>query len=51
MRTDVRRAAIAAPGDVADVVALAADDLRSAGRIAELSFDAGSDKVKVTVDL
>jgi valyl-tRNA synthetase len=51
MRADVTRAAIAAPSDITDLIALAADDLRSAGRIAELTVDASSDNLHVTVEL
>ena len=51
MRTDVPRAIVRGPSDVLDVLSLAADDLKSAGRINELAFEAGGDSLSVDVTL
>ena len=51
MRTDVPRAIVRGPSDVLDVLSLAADDLKSAGRISELAFEAGADSLSVDVTL
>jgi valyl-tRNA synthetase len=51
MRTDVPRAIVRGPADLLDVLALGNDDLRSAGRIAELSFQPGGDAIAVDVTL
>lgn len=51
MRTDVASAAVRGPGDQVEVLALAHDDLASAGRIAALTFDGESDHAALTVDV
>src|SRR4051812_2727252 len=51
MRTDVPRAIVRGPSDVLDVLSLAADDLKSAGRISELTLEPGADSLSVDVTL
>jgi valyl-tRNA synthetase len=51
MRTDVAIAAVSGPAAMLDRVALAADDLRAAGRIAELSLTRGDGPLDVAVTL
>jgi valyl-tRNA synthetase len=51
MRTDVPTAVVRASGDVLDVLALATDDLRSAGRIADLRLEPGGEQLEVAVTL
>jgi len=51
MRTDVASAIVRGPSDAIEVVSLAADDLSSAGRIAELSYDGEGNHVALTVDV
>jgi valyl-tRNA synthetase len=51
MRTDVARAVVRAPGGVIDLLALGTDDLKSAGRIADLAFEASGDRNAVEVDV
>src|SRR4051794_14704765 len=51
MRTDVPRAIVRGPSDVLDVLSLGADDLKSAGRISELTFEAGADSLSIDVTL
>ena len=49
MRTDVRLATVHAPADVLELISLAADDLCSAGRIAELRLEAAEGGLRVDV--
>jgi valyl-tRNA synthetase len=51
MRTDVPRAVVHGPGDVLDLLAQATDDLKSAGRISELTLERGTDSLSVEVTL
>jgi valyl-tRNA synthetase len=52
MRTEVPTATITGPSDVLEVVALATDDLRSAGKIGELQLEHdGSAQLQVAVTL
>jgi valyl-tRNA synthetase len=51
MRTDVARAIVRGPADVLDVLSLAADDLKSAGRVADLALEPGGESVTVDVSL
>jgi valyl-tRNA synthetase len=51
MRTDVAHAVVRGPADLMDVLALAADDLKSAGKIADLAVEPGGDSVTVDVTL
>jgi valyl-tRNA synthetase len=51
MRTDVTRAVVRGPRDVVDVLALAADDLKSAGKIADLAVQPGGEALTVDVSL
>ena len=51
MRTDVSSAVIHGPADVLDLLATATDDLRSAGKIADLSLEPGGDQLAVAVTL
>jgi valyl-tRNA synthetase len=50
MRTDVANAVVRGPSDLLDLLALGADDLRSAGRIRALDFEA-AEAAEVTVDV
>jgi valyl-tRNA synthetase len=49
MRTDVASAVVHGPPDDVDLLATAADDLKSAGRIAELSFDSATESPTLSV--
>jgi valyl-tRNA synthetase len=51
MRTDVPAAIVRGPSDLLDLLATAADDLRSAGRIQDLRLEAGGDELRVDVTL
>ena len=52
MRADVARVVVGGPGDVIDVLALAADDLKSAGKIADLQLAGAAEGASgVTVDV
>jgi valyl-tRNA synthetase len=51
MRTDVTRAVVHGPDDVLEVLSLATDDLRSAGRIGDLELAPGADALSVDVTL
>jgi len=49
MRTDVASAAVRGTPDDVELLAMAADDLRSAGKIAELSFDSATEVAGIEV--
>ena len=51
MRTDVTTATMRGPADVLDLLAAATDDLRSAGKIADLTMEPGGDRLTVDVTL
>jgi len=51
MRTDVSRAIVHGPADVLELLAQATDDLKSAGRIADLALEPGGETVTVDVTL
>jgi valyl-tRNA synthetase len=51
MRTDVPRAVVHGPADLLDLLSLTVDDLKSAGRIAELVLEPGGDALAVDVTL
>ena len=51
MRTDVSRAIVHGPADVLELLAQATDDLKSAGRIGELTLEPGADPLTVDVTL
>jgi len=51
MRTDVARAVVQAPSDMLELLALGADDLKSAGRIQELVLDAAATTTTLGVDV
>jgi valyl-tRNA synthetase len=51
MRTEVPAATVRGPADVLDLLATAADDLRSAGKIESLQLEPGADALDVDVTL
>jgi valyl-tRNA synthetase len=51
MRTDVPVATVTGPTDLLDLLATATDDLRSAGKIADLALEPGGDSLRVAVTL
>ena len=51
MRTDVPKAVIGGPADLLELLAGATDDLKSAGKIADLALEPGGDQLTVAVTL
>jgi valyl-tRNA synthetase len=51
MRTDVPAAVVRGPSDLLDLLATAADDLRSAGKVQDLRLEPGGEDLRVDVTL
>jgi valyl-tRNA synthetase len=51
MRTDVPSAVVSGPADVLELLTTATDDLKSAGKIADLKLEPGGDQLTVAVTL